>query len=176
MTIAAQFKTATHSGLNTRTWGNYACQNCGGVVIVGVTDGSRPREIFPEPLQPDEEIPEIARAYLGQAMRSIHAPAGAVMLAASAVDAMLKAKGHKNGSLYSRIDAAAQSNLITKEMARWAHEVRLDANEHRHADDAAPLATEDDAKRCLDFSMALGKILFVLPARVQRGLADASGD
>ena len=42
---------------------------------------------------------------------------------------MLKAKDYTEGSLYSRIDKAVEDRLITKEMAAWAHEVRLDAND-----------------------------------------------
>jgi hypothetical protein len=95
------------------------------------------------------------------------------MLAASAVDAMLKAKGYKDLSLYSRIDKAAKENAITNEMAQWAHSVRLDANEQRHADQAVPLPTSDDARRCTDFAQALAQFMFVLPARVQAGLTDA---
>jgi len=59
-------------------------------------------------------------------------------------------------------------------MARWAHEVRLDANEPRHADETTPLPTEDDARKCVDFALALAQFLFVLPAQVKRGLADAT--
>ena len=95
------------------------------------------------------------------------------MLAASAVDAMLKAKGLKEGSLYSRIDTAAKDHLITSEMARWAHEVRLDANDQRHADEAMPLPQQADAKRAVDFALALAQLMFVIPARVQRGIEDA---
>ena len=175
LTLATRFNTTSHSGRNPRTWGGYFCQNCGGVVLIAVPEGSRvAQEVFPAPLQPDPEVPETAREYLGQAMRSLHAPAGCIMLAGSSVDAMLKAKGKKEGSLYSRIDGAAKEHLITQEMSRWAHEVRLDANDQRHADENASLPTEEDARRCLDFCIALGKFLFVLPARVQRGLAEAS--
>ena len=67
------------------------------------------------------------------------APAGAVMLAASSVDAMLKEKGYNEGSLYARIGQARDDHLITADMAEWAHEVRLDANDQRHADEAAAL-------------------------------------
>lgn len=96
------------------------------------------------------------------------------MLAASSVDSMLKAKGLIDGSLYTRIDKAASDHLITPEMATWAHEVRLDANDQRHADDAAPLPTHDQAQKCIDFALALGQFLFVLPAKIQRGIATAS--
>lgn len=93
------------------------------------------------------------------------------MLTASSVDAMLKAKGYTEGSLYSRIDKAAADHLITADMAHWAHAVRLDANDQRHADEAADLPSEVDARRCIDFASALGQFLFTLPARVKKGLA-----
>jgi hypothetical protein len=125
--------------------------------------------MWPAPQAVPEELPDRAQAYLTQAISSIHAPVGAVVTAASAVDAMLKSKGYKEGSLYSRIDAAARDHLITTEMAAWAHEVRLEANDQRHADEEAPLPTQEDAARIIEFAQALGQFLFVLPARVERG-------
>ena len=56
-------------------------------------------------------------------------------------------------------------------MANWAHEVRLDANDQRHADDAAELPNENDAKKVIDFAIAIAEYLFVLPAKVERGLS-----
>jgi hypothetical protein len=97
------------------------------------------------------------------------------MLAASAIDAMLKAKGLKNGTLYTRIDEASKTHLITADMSAWAHEVRLDANDQRHADETAPLPDSHDAERSIEFAQALGEVLFVLPARVARG-RDTTGD
>ena len=97
------------------------------------------------------------------------------MLAASAVDSMLKLKSYKEGNLYARIELAAKEHLITADMAKWAHDVRLDANDQRHADDSAPLPSVEDAKRCVDFAQALAQFIFVLPARVQRGIAEAGG-
>jgi hypothetical protein len=86
---------------------------------------------------------------------------------------MLKAKNLKTGALYDRITEALEQNLITAEMAEWAHDVRLDANDQRHADEEAPLPTSDRAQKCVDFAMALGEFLYVLPARVERGRASA---
>jgi len=74
-----------------------------------------------------------------------------------------------SGSLYSRIEEAAKQHLITDEMKAWAHDVRLDANDQRHADPNSSLPTPDAARRVLDFVRGLGLILFVLPARVQHG-------
>lgn len=91
------------------------------------------------------------------------------MLTASAVDAMLKDKGFKDSSLNSRIDAAAKAHLITDEMAAWAHEIRLDANDQRHADETAALPVAADAEKGIEFANALAQFLYVLPARVERG-------
>lgn len=132
--------------------------------------GAEVSEHFPTAHQVDIDVPERPRSYLQQAHESLHAPAGAVMLAASAVDSMLKLKGFTDGSLYSRIEKAASEHVITQDMAIWAHEIRLDANDQRHADDIAALPSEADAKRVIDFANALAEILFVLPNRVQRGL------
>lgn len=93
------------------------------------------------------------------------------MLAASSVDAMLKAKGYKEGNLYTRIEEALEDHLITPEMADWAHEVRLDANDQRHDDEEAPLPEQSDAEKVIEFASALAQFLFVLPARIQRGRA-----
>jgi hypothetical protein len=130
-------------------------------------------EMYPTGLDVDTSVPERARTFLAQAINSLSSPAGAMMLAASAVDAMLKAKGLREGSLYARIDSAAADHLITAEMARWAHDVRLDANDQRHADDRAPLPLLADARKAVDFALALAQFMFVLPARVQRGIEDA---
>lgn len=172
--VCTFFQTRTHTGEHRGFWRAYRCVRCGGVIIArsdkenGFID-----EMYPSGQQVDDSIPNPARDYLTQALDSLSAPAGSVMLSASAVDAMLKCKEYKKGSLYSRIDQAKEDHLITEDMALWAHEVRLEANEPRHADEIAPLPIHVDARRCVDFVLALGQFLFVLPARVQRGLAEA---
>jgi len=167
-------ETQDHSGQTLRRWRIYKCANCGNLVTAwSFNFGQEVIQIFPDSQSLDELIPERPRAYLQQAIESLHSPAGAVMLAASSVDSMLKLKGYKEGSLYARIEQAAKDHLITADMAKWAHDVRLDANDQRHADDNAPLPTFEDAKRCVDFAQALAQFIFVLPARVQRGIAEA---
>jgi hypothetical protein len=85
---------------------------------------------------------------------------------------MLKDKGLKDGSLYDRINQAAERHLITPDMARWAHQIRLEANDQRHSDEEAKLPTEEEARRSLTFALALGEVLYVLPARVTRGIEE----
>lgn len=170
----ANFNTNNNAGSFTRYWKVYGCSRCGGAVTASsLNENGDMYEIFPAPEGVAQEIAEPARSFLAQALDSLHAPAGAVMLAASAIDAMLKSKDYREGSLFNRINQAASDHLITSEMAEWAHSVRLDANEPRHADETAPLPTADDARRSLDFAQALAEFLFVLPSRVSRGITEA---
>lgn len=168
-----RFSNNNSEGGSPREWGFYSCARCGGVITAwtqaGTNYNAEPREWFPGEKALEDSIPNPARAYLDQAISSVHAPAGAVMLAASSVDAMLKVKGYKEGSLFKRIEKAAEDHLITRDMAAWAHEIRLDANDQRHADEEATLPDANDAQRVIAFATALAEFLFVLPARVQHG-------
>jgi hypothetical protein len=169
-----QFQTNDSVKQNPRKWHVYVCSRCGGAVLGSTTPASDAvSHIYPQPQTLQDGLPAKAASFLRQAIESVHAPSGAIMLCASSVDAMLKDKGLKNGSLYTRIEEAAKCGLITKDMAAWAHEVRLDANDERHADDTAPLPNEIDARRCIDFTNALGMFVYVLPTMVQRGRTDA---
>jgi Domain of unknown function (DUF4145) len=166
-------QTANHLNQNQRLWSVYACARCGGMVLAAARgQNDVVIEYYPRGQEVNSALPEKARAYLKQAHDSLHAPAGAVMLAASTVDAMLKAKGYKKGSLYDRIEQAVKDHLITKEMGEWAHKVRLDSNDQRHADEEATLPDEKDARRSIEFATALGQFMFVLPALVEKGLKE----
>jgi hypothetical protein len=168
-------ETTDSEGQSKRTWRVYKCATCGVLVtassIGGV--GNCIDDLYPAIPSLDPTIPERARAYLHQATESLHAPSGCIMLTAAAVDAMLKNKGYTKGDLKPRIDQAATNHLITQEMAAWAHDIRLDANDERHADEAAPLPDQADADKCLEFASTLAQFLFVLPARVERGRKNA---
>ncbi|WP_292932063.1 DUF4145 domain-containing protein [Novosphingobium sp. PASSN1] len=123
---------------------------------------------FPEAKRASDDIPVRARNYLQQALDSRHAPDGAIMLAASAIDWMLKEKGYKDGSLYSRIEKASQDGLFTSEMRDWAHEIRLSANDPRHADEDYFGSTIEQVDQIIQFAESLGEYLFVLPARIRK--------
>lgn len=174
LTLTHNVNTKTHDQKNLRFWGVFICKRCGGLVTAYArSEKGEIEKYFPESTIIEDSIPDRAKEYLEQAVRSIHSPAGAVMLAASAIDSMLKEKGYIEGTLYKRIKQATSDNLLTKEMEKWAHEVRLDANDQRHADVNSDLPDEEDAKKTIDFSQALAQFLFVLPARIQRGIENA---
>jgi hypothetical protein len=173
-------------------WAIYKCESCANIVAAKSRSGQNKRiknndtsfvtgelvkllveKVIPRPDAFSSFIPERPLAFLTQARDCVHSPAGCVMLSASAVDAMVKEKGLIHGSLYARIDEAVQQHLITEDMGKWAHQIRLDANDQRHADLSASLPDQKDAELCLEFAAALGEILFVLPARVKRGISQA---
>ncbi len=163
-----------------RHWGAFCCSSCGGVIVAMSNSTTydadlldRPDLVFPKTPSAADDIPEVARKFLQQAMDTIHAPDASAVMAGSSVDAMLKAKGLTEGSLYSRIDQALSNGILTQGMADWAHEVRLGSNRPRHADGDNPHVTEEEARQSVDFAEALGNFLFVLTARIQRGIEAA---
>ncbi|MBB6225294.1 DUF4145 domain-containing protein [Rhizobium leguminosarum] len=154
----------------------FLCSVCGGATTVrALAQKPQPQilALYPAEKSAHEDLPDIARKFLQQAYETLHAPDASTVMAASAVDAMLKAKGYSGGSLYQRIDQALANNVLTQGMADWAHAVRLEANGVRHADAARPHATPEEAAQTVEFAEALGNFLFVLTARIDRGIAAA---
>ncbi|MDT0690636.1 DUF4145 domain-containing protein [Salegentibacter sp. F188] len=173
VTRVHQFNTQNANKTVSRIWLVYVCKTCGGAIIGARNHQfSRALEIYPTNKSVDESIPNKAKQFLIQAIDTIHAPSGSIMLSASSIDAMLKNKGYKDGSLYSRIKKAADDNIITEGMSEWAHQIRLEANDQRHADEDASLPTEKDAQRIVDFAMALAEFLYVLPTKVIEGIEE----
>jgi len=158
-----------------RQWSLFACRTCGGAVMAGTKHGSPlVMECYPRIEELHAAVPQRPCEYLRQAAESLGQPAASIAVSAAAVDAMLKEKGLSHGSLKDRIDQAAASHLITDGMKQWAHQIRLDANDQRYAAYPAALPTREDARRCLDFAIALADFLYVLPARVTRGIQQSA--
>jgi len=154
-----------------RHWAIYSCSVCGGAILVEAdAQAGSVFAIYPEVKTFSADIPSRALEYLKQAKASLSSPAASIMVCASSVDSMLKEKGLTTGTLNSRIDKAVSDGLLTVDMGKWAHQIRLDANDQRHADDVAGLPTSKDAEQLIAFAAALAEILFVLPKRVTRGV------
>ena len=163
-------------------WAMYACTSCanallaqGEALIDPRRDVSNPEiiAIIPSPRVAPAELPETARNFLQQTYDTLHAPDAAGLMAASAVDAMLKEIGYSEGSLYSRIDKAVEDHVLTSGIGDWAHHVRLEANNVRHADQARPHLSADEARQCVEFADAMAQFLFVLAGKVSSGIAEA---
>lgn len=178
-------------------WVCYQCSGCSGVLLVKFCRSEMssddppsyywsPLAFYPKAVEgANKAIPDTPRGYLDNAINTIHEPPASIMVCASSVDAMLKElkdekgekdKNYQEGSLYERIERAANEHLITKSMKEWAHEVRLDANNQRHADENMPPPTLEDAQRSIEFAKALAEYLYVLPAKVQQGMLKRSQD
>lgn len=151
-------------------WAVFCCSACGKLVSAKGYDGAaflrEVERIYPDIWKPSEFVPERVGNYLSQAHSTLAAPDASVVMSAASIDAMLKDHELTDGSLYKRIDEAVVKGILTKTMAEWAHRVRLDANNPRHADASTPHMTPDDAKRAFDFANALVEYLYVLPSKM----------
>ena len=103
------------------TWRAYCCSSCNGVVVAkGHSSGSWTvaDDVFPETRGAPVELPDTARRYLWEATSTVReAPNASVMVATSAVDAMLKDKGFKDRkkNLHDRIDDAVGGGAADRE-------------------------------------------------------------
>lgn len=150
--------------------GVYLCTKCKEFTLVEFDKWNNGIFKFhPEHKKISPEIKGKAFSFLKQAKETMHAPSGSIMLSNSAIDDMLKQKGYEKGRLVDRIDQAADEHLITKDMALWAHEVRFESNDERHADKEEKLPSTEEANLLFEFAMAFAEYLFVLPARIKRG-------
>src|SRR5713101_6048490 len=125
------------NGFPGRIWGAFRCTSCGQIVLAGGHGGHNTQ----------------------QAYETLHAPDAAAVMAGSAVDAMVKAKGYSDGSLYNRVDQAVADHVLIKEMGDWAHWVRLGSNRPRHADKDSPHISVSEAQQSVEFAQALGEFL-----------------
>ena len=171
-----------------RFWCAYRCSTCRSIILTcwsaqNITSKETARgpksefcdfylnEIIPAIHEIAEEIPSPAREYLKDASNAVSSPNASIMAAASAVDAMLKHRGINEKNLYDALKKAVDTHIITQDMEKWGHHIRIEANDQRHV--KGPLATVEQAQAVVDFAEALGEFLFVLPSRVTRGIKKA---
>lgn len=155
-----------------RHWRLYFCKSCGGA-IVGCSKHTHHfvTELYPSLLRDlSWHIPANAKQHLAEARDITSQPSACIMSCANAINAMLIAKKVEGGNLYPRLKNAQDAGILSKEVALWGHQVRLDANEERHPDEEYTPPTVDDAKQALEFTLMLAEILFVIPAKVNEGV------
>ena len=82
------------------------------------------------------------------------------------LDTGLKSKfsSHK-GRLVDRIEKAAKQGELTPELAKWAHQIRIDGNDAAHEE--KPFS-EEDAKRLQTFTELVLIYLFMLPGMLAK--------
>jgi hypothetical protein len=152
-------------------WKIFDCDNCYSPVAVKLAYMDGDYEIvesFPKYQSVHKSIPKKAQRYLLEAIETVYTPSSSILLCCSSIDSMLKEIGFKDGCLYSRIIEAAGQYKITESMKIWANKIRLDSNAIRHADESLPTLTIDDAKNTIEFTLALGEFLFVIPYKMKK--------
>ena len=165
-------------------WGVFICRSCGGVILAKSEANNRHRLIndgdpqcaFPSTFMMPEGIPQNIEEYIEEACCSL--PKSRVVMAASALDAILNDKGYTadhvannfncKGDLYNRIKEAANAGIITQDMADWAHTIRLLANGQRHISAKHYTnVTVDEADEVFEYLMTIVQILFTIPNKVK---------
>jgi hypothetical protein len=156
-------------------WAVYQCSKCRRVILTCAPGYEEIQLIWPKQMILPTEIPDRARKALSEAVKIIGAaPSASIIQTQRAVELMLHEKGVTVGKkivFNDKIKEAADKQIIIPAMVDWANEIRWAATDERHlnVDDATP----DDAQQCVEFALALAQNLFVLPARITRGLDKA---
>ena len=84
----------------------------------------------------------------------------------SALEAGLKEKFPDiDGTLYERIEKAANQQGLTPDLADWAHRIRLDGNDAVHGDEEF---SKEDAERLHAFTELVFLYLFTLPGMLAK--------
>ena len=123
--------------------------------------------IYPAPPSEDAPpfTPDRCRRFFRQGMSSLHTgnPDAAGAMFRKALEAGLKEKFLSNKrNLIDQIKEAADSGLLTQDMADWANHIRVSGNEAAHGDDY----TMKQAKALQVFTELVLIYLFELPGRL----------
>ena len=93
------------------------------------------------------------------------APEAAAMMFRKTLEVALKRiRPDDNGTLKTRIDIAANAGAITKDLAEWAHRIRLDGNEAAHEEE--PFSS-DEVGALHRFTELVLMYLFSLPGMLK---------
>lgn len=116
-----------------------------------------------------KDVPEAIASVASEAYSCslINANMAAVLMARTAIEATAKDKQITDGSLYDKIVAMEEKNIITSQLKAEAHEIRLDGNDMAHGDLAGPVSKEDVAD-ILGFLDSILNYVYQQPKAVQR--------
>lgn len=156
----------------------YALMSCGlcSRAALGVFRGpdrgtlANPRflaQVYPTlDVAPPPYLPEEVESRYNEAVKIMGmAPESAGMMFRKTLDVALRCiRPDDKGNLKRRIDKAAEGDAITKDLAEWAHRIRLDGNDAAHED--TPIST-DEVKDLHRFTELVLLYLFSLPGMLE---------
>ena len=105
-----------------------------------------------------------AAGYLKEAIECVLQPKACLLSCSSCVDAMLKERGIGGDDLFSRINKAIDTGILTKDMEKWLHHLRLVGNKIRHIENPDP--TVGEAKEALEYVTIMAELLYVYPKKL----------
>lgn len=115
---------------------------------------------------PPAHLPQEVESRYNEAVKIMGmAPESAGMMFRKTLDVALRCiRPDDRGNLKQRIDKAAEGDAITKDLAEWAHRIRLDGNDAAHDD--VPIST-DEVKDLHGFTELVLLYLFSLPGMLE---------
>ena len=121
-------------------------------------------------------VPDDIAAVADEAHRchSVKAYRGAIVLARAVLEATCKDKGIREGSLFAKIDALHEQDLINALVQQEAHEIRIIGNDMAHGDVGVEVSSSDAD----DVLALMGEVLdevYQRPARVAARQSRRSG-
>ena len=159
-------------------WGLYQCQSCQKAITARIdcdaTTGIQKLDTcFPKienQILEAEAVPENIRKDLQEAFEST--PSASIMMTNRALDMMLvDRRGYDDDTLsfYQKIEKALEDNLITEDISKWAHKIRLDSNVIRHKKtEGNNRPTSEQAQQALKFAQTLAEILYIFPSLIPK--------
>lgn len=115
-----------------------------------------------------EHLPERVAQRYSEAlsdMRRAARESAAVMFRKTLELSLKTIRPDDDGNLYVRIDKAAEAGAITRDLAEWAHRIRLDGNDAAH-EDAVP--TAEEIREMQHFTELVLRYVFSLPGMLER--------
>jgi len=165
--------------------GAFHCDKCyGGYIVEAVCESSnfftntngniethplihfRKEYPLPQSVEAPSNLPNNIENFYLQAAHALNAgshDASAMMCRKVLEVAVKKLQPGGAGNLYQRIEALAETNLITEELKDWAHIIRDDGNEAAHEEDPV---TSDFARELLSFAEMFLMYTFTMPGMV----------
>ena len=124
------------------------------------------RTVHPAPDAPPQHLPEHVGKRYSEAVSIMGTAAeSAGMMFRKTLETALKTiRPTDTGNLKTRINKAADAGTITKDLAEWAHRIRLDGNEAAHEDE--PISS-DEIQALQRFTELVLLYMFTLPGMLQ---------
>jgi len=145
----------------------YMCDHCSKLFLL-VMDKGKVIDQYPKRTPKlDAAIPlDVANDYI-EAIKCFDVSAfkASVVMCRRALQTSVIGKGASNGRLIDQIDELCRKGVITEDIGKWSHEIRLTGNIGAHPDGLEDV-TPQDAEDLLKFLEEYLNYVYVMPAKV----------